>query len=263
RLRLRACFRRGGGRAGVVSTRFLAHEFDLVLTFIQGSDAFHRRRIAAKGRYVEIMARETARKRAERAALTAIVECRMLSAMRLDSASLAELRDQLRARGRRASLAPAALGTASDAPRARPPGPLSPDALAVVQRVSPLCEVLYLLLIADGRQDASELEVLRGAVRALTDNALRSAEIDDMLALYAARLENQSREQRLEQITAQLSFDRSDAEATFTLAAAMAIADDQPDLREQAMLGELRELLGIAPARAATLLGDVLDAFPG
>jgi tellurite resistance protein len=182
--------------------------------------------------------------------------------MRLDSESLAELRDQLRLKGSRASLVPPGHSSsvpppparASEAPH-RPP--LTPDALAVVQRVSPMCEVLYLLLMADGHSDARELELLRGAVRALTDGALRSGEIDDMLALYAAMLERQSRQDRLEQITAQLSLDRSDAEATFMLAAAMVIADETPDEREKSMLRELCELLGIARARAQILLDEV------
>jgi len=167
----------------------------------------------------------------------------------LDSASLIELRDQLRQRGARASLVPG--------PNPAPAGPLSADALAVVQRVSPMCEVLYLLLLADGHADARELEVLRGAVRALTDGALRTSEIENMLALYAARLECHSRHERLEQVTAQLALDRSDAEATFTLAAAMVIADEVPDERERAVLKELRELLGVPRARAQVLLGEV------
>ena len=182
--------------------------------------------------------------------------------MRLDSRSLAELRDQLRLRGSRASLVPpdphsSTAPAPAHAPEGAPRPALTPDALAVVQRVSPMCEVLYLLLLADGRSDARELQLLRGAVRALTDGALRSAEIDDMLALYAAMLERQSRQQRLEQITAQLSLDRSDAEATFMLAAAMVIADEAPDERERSMLTELRELLGIPRARAQVLLDEV------
>ena len=134
---------------------------------------------------------------------------------------------------------------------------MSADVLAVVQRVSPICEVLYLLLLADDAEDARELEVLRGAVRALTDGALRTAEIENMLALYATMLERHSRQERLERVTAQLALDRSDAEAAFTLAAAMVIADETPDERERAVLKELRELLGIPHARAQVLLGEV------
>jgi tellurite resistance protein len=144
-------------------------------------------------------------------------------------------------------------------PSSSAPAPLSADVLAVVQRVSPMCEVLYLLLVADEHHDPREDEVLRGAVRALTDGALRSRDIDDMITFYAARLEGQSRQERLEQVTAQLALDRSDAEAAFTLAAAMVIADERPDQREKAMLEELRDLLAISLKRAQTLLGEVLE----
>lgn len=170
--------------------------------------------------------------------------------MRLDSASLLELRDQLRLRGERPSLPPSTPPAGTDRP-------LSAESSAVVQRVAPMCEVLYLLLVADERHDPREHEVLRGAIRALTDGALRTQDIEGMLSRFDDRLHHQTREQRLEQVTAQLSSDRSDAEAAFTLAAAMVIADESPDQREKAMLQELRELLGISGKRAQTLLGEV------
>jgi len=169
--------------------------------------------------------------------------------MRLDSATLLELRDQLRQRGERLSLP-------SEPPR-KAGEPLSADASAVVQRVAPMCEVLYLLLLADEQRDVREDEVLRGAVRALTEGMLRTADIDGMLARFDAGLAHQSREHRLELVTAQLSSDRSDAEATLTLAAVMVIADETPDRREQAMLEDLRQLLGIPTPRAKLLLGEV------
>jgi tellurite resistance protein len=170
--------------------------------------------------------------------------------MRLDSASLLELRDQLRLRGKRLSLPPSA-------PPRGPDEPLSDEASAVVQRVAPMCEVLYLLLVADERHDPREYEVLLGAIRALTDGALRKQDIEGMLARFDDRLKHHTREQRLEQVTAHLASDRSDAEAAFTLAAAMVIADETPDQREKAMLQELREQLGISGKRARALLGEV------
>jgi tellurite resistance protein len=169
--------------------------------------------------------------------------------MRLDSASLLELRDQLRLRGERPSLIPSG-------PARGPDEPLSPDASAVVQRVAPMCEVLYLLLLADEQHDAREHGVLRGAIRALTEGALRTQDIEGMLSRFDRGLAHQSREDRLAQVTAQLAADRSDAEASFTLAAVMAIADDLPDQREQQMLEELREQLGISKKRAQILLGE-------
>jgi tellurite resistance protein len=171
--------------------------------------------------------------------------------MRLDSATLARLRDELRSRGARVSLPP---------PSGAPASPASVDVLAIMERVAPICEVLHLLMAADHESDAREQEVLRGTVRALTDGMLKTTVIDAMLARFEAALDAHGRENRLAQVTAQLSADRQDAEAALVLASAMAIADESPDERERAMLEELREQLGISPARARALIGETAPA---
>lgn len=170
--------------------------------------------------------------------------------MLLDSETLARLRDDLLRRGQRTSLpspAPAEPGA---------PAPLSADVAAVMQRVGPLCEVLYLLMVADDESDVRERDVLRGAIRALTDGALRTSAIDVMLARFQAGLRAHGRDGRLVQVTAQLSADREDAEAAFMLAAVMVIADDAHAAEEEELLSEIRELLGISRARAKLLLGE-------
>lgn len=174
--------------------------------------------------------------------------------MLLDSEALTRLRDELLQRGGRQSLAPE-------------PGPggrvhaSAAEVHAVMQRVAPLCEVLYLLMVADGQSDTDELDLLRGAIRALTDGALRSSFIDALLSRFEAALLAHGRQQRLEQVAAQLSADREDAEAAFTLAAVMTIADRSSSLVERATLDELRELLGISPQRAQVLLGAARESF--
>jgi hypothetical protein len=169
--------------------------------------------------------------------------------MRLDSETLARLRDELQKRGARASIPPA--------PGASPPPhESSPEVRALVQRLAPVCEVLYLLMLADHARDAREHEVLRGAVRALTDGVIRSATVDAMLARFDAAEKAQGRAARLAQVTAQLAADREDAEAAFVLAAVMAIADEAPDDAERRLLDELREQLGISRRRAWELLGE-------
>ena len=168
-----------------------------------------------------------------------------MDGMRLDSALLSRIRDELRHRGERRSTPPP---SAASAP--------TPEENAIAQRVMPFCEVLYLLMVADEQPDARELDVLRGAVRALTNGRLGSPAIDRQLARFQSALAMQGREQRLTELTGQLAADRQDAEAAYMLAAVMAIADETPDDREQAMLEELRELLGISARRAHTLLGE-------
>jgi tellurite resistance protein len=167
--------------------------------------------------------------------------------MRLDSRTLARLRDELRSRGARVSLPP-------------PPGGAAPkgsvDTTAIMERVAPICEVLYLLMVADGACDAREQEVLRGSARALTDGVLKTGVIEAMLARFAAALDAHGRDTRLLQVTGQLAADRQDAEAAYMLASVMAIADETPDAREHGLLEELREQLGISSARARVLLGE-------
>jgi tellurite resistance protein len=170
-----------------------------------------------------------------------------MSCVRLDSETLIRLRDELRRGGARRSLAPSA-------PASEPP---SVDVLAVVQRIAPLCEVLHLLMIADDRRDERELDVMRGAIRALTENSLRTSVIDGMLAQFEANVSRFGRDGRLAQVTAQLAADRLDAEAAYTLAAVMAIADESPDESERVWLEELRVMLGIKRLRASELLGEL------
>ncbi|MET0343769.1 MAG: TerB family tellurite resistance protein [Polyangiales bacterium] len=172
--------------------------------------------------------------------------------MQLDTETLARLRDELLQRGARHSLLPQPVGNAgAGAPV------FSADVAAVMQRVAPMCELLYLLMVADQDSDARERDLLRGAIRALTDGALRTGAIDALLARFQAGLEVHGRDARLAQVTAQLAADREDAEAAFTLAAVMVIADDQRSETEERLLAETRELLGISARRAGLLLGEV------
>ena len=173
-----------------------------------------------------------------------------MGGMLLDSETLARLRDDLLVRGERTSLPPPALT------EAEVPAPLSAEVVAVMQRVAPLCEVLYLLMVADEKSDARERDVLHGATRALTDGALRSSAIEVMLSRFQASLQAHGRDGRLAQVTAQLAADREDAEAAFVLAAVMVIADETHAIPEEELLAEIRELLGISRARAAVLLGE-------
>jgi len=172
--------------------------------------------------------------------------------MRLDSDLLARLRDELVHAGRLSTIPPPerAAVRQSDA-----------DRTALAERVSPLCEVLYLLMVADAEQHLDERSLLRGAVRALTDGALPDASIAAMVARFEATLARHGRDERLVQVTGQLAADRQDAEAAFTLAAVMAIADARTEAQEEALLAELRELLGISAVRARTLLGEARNSL--
>lgn len=174
--------------------------------------------------------------------------------MRLDSETLARLRDALR--GGVAHPPPVPDGAEAL------PGDGSPEMRAIAARIAPLCEVLYLLSVADHRHDARERAVMAGAIGALTEGALGEAAIERMIAGFEAALAAEGWESRLARSAGVLAADRRDAEAAFTLAAVMAIADEFPDERERVLLEELRAQLGISARRAQVLLGEAVSQLP-
>ena len=137
---------------------------------------------------------------------------------------------------------------------------MSPDAveeLNIVAEYGPLCEAMYLMMSADGAVGAEEKEVLRGALRNLAGDAIRSTHIDNMVADATKRAEEQGREARLKEVVALLHEDKARAEVAFVLAAAIAFADNAIADEENETLNELAEGLGIDEARANELLDDV------
>jgi hypothetical protein len=146
-------------------------------------------------------------------------------------------------------------GTASQ----RPP-PLAakaepkPEALAMTQRVRPFAEAMYLVLAADGAIGERERDVLRGAVRSLTDGMLSSASMEAMLAEFERGRALQGVESRLDTVAAALYDDRSDAELALGLMAAAGKADGRMAAAEQAIIVALGERLGIAEPHLRELL---------
>jgi tellurite resistance protein len=130
----------------------------------------------------------------------------------------------------------------------------SPEVQALVDRVSAICEVLYLVMVADGDSDAFEIRTIRGAIVALTAGGLSDATVDSMLQRYEASVAQRGQQERLDHVAAQLSADREDAEAAVALAAAVAMADDSIAHAEESVLMELCDSLGISSQRAAVIL---------
>ena len=161
----------------------------------------------------------------------------------LSNSTLARLRDQLLESGRR----PSAVATSA--------------AEAEGQRLhadyAPLCEAMYLMMAADGEVSGDEREVLRGALRNLSSSALRSADIDALLALAAGNVAAEGRAARLDAVAAELAEDRGRAEVAFVLAAAIAFADNAIADNENETLSSLAEALGIDEERAEALLDQV------
>src|SRR5262245_59528987 len=108
----------------------------------------------------------------------------------LSNSTLARLRDQLQARGRRPSLAA--------------PGPnMSADDVEFVNILAeygPLCEAMYLMMSADGKIGTAEREVLKGALRNLSGDSIRTAHIDLMLEDAGKQVAAHGRDARMQAV---------------------------------------------------------------
>jgi tellurite resistance protein len=135
----------------------------------------------------------------------------------LSNSTLARLRDQLRERGQRPSLVLPNMQA------------LSPDAaalLATTTQYGPLCEAMYLMMSADGHITNNERDVLKGALRSLSDDTVPSAHIEAMLDAASRNAAEFGRDARLGEVIEQLQDDPARAEVAFVLAAAIAFADN-------------------------------------
>lgn len=169
--------------------------------------------------------------------------------MQLRTATILRLRDAMLESGRRPSaVVSSAYETLTRA------GMLSAEETHALTRVEPLAEVMFLMSSADGNLAEEEREAVRGAIRGLADNRLRSGTINVMFENFAERLQQQGRDQRLHDIAQELAEHRSDAESAFVLAAAIALADDQVADEENAFINQLAEWLEIPSERSNELL---------
>ena len=141
-------------------------------------------------------------------------------------------------------------------------GLLSPEEANALNRVDPLAEAMYLMMSADGKLTDAERDAVRGAIRGLTNDLLRSGTINVMLENYAKRLSEQGRDARLHEIANEIAEEKSEAEAAFALSAAVALADDEVTDDENAFINQLAEWFGIAPERAGQIL-DQLEEDKG
>ena len=164
----------------------------------------------------------------------------------LSNSTLQRLIDQLRERGQRPSIA---------LPRGA--SPELAEGLTISAEYGALTEAMYLMMSADGHVSADEREVLRGALRALSTDTVRSVHIESLLDSAAKRVAEHGREARMAEVISQLSDDPARAEVAFVLAAAIAFADNAIADQENDTLNELAEGLGIDETRATALLDGV------
>jgi tellurite resistance protein len=172
--------------------------------------------------------------------------------MKLETATLRRLRDALLQSGRRDS------GVFTDAyailARADLLSDIERRALA---RVDPMAETMFLMMAADEQTLAAEKDAIRGAIRELTDDALQDGTIDVLLERYGESLAKHGREARLKEIALSLTDIPDDAETAFTLAAAVALADEHVAREERAFVEQLAQWFAITPERTAAILSQL------
>lgn len=170
--------------------------------------------------------------------------------MKIKTVTIERLRDALLQSGRRPSVV---LSSAYETLTRE--GLLSPEEASALNRVDPLAETMFLMMSADGEVADAERDAVRGAIRGLTDDLLRSGTINVMLQNYEQRLKDQGRDARLQEIASEIAEETSEAEGAFALSAAIALADDRVSDEENDFINQLAEWFGISPGRA----GEILD----
>ena len=165
--------------------------------------------------------------------------------MDLDTSSIRRLRDRL------LSVEPGSEPPETE--RGGGPGP-SEEHLALLERIGPLAETLFLTMEADGARDRAEKQAIRNAIDVLADDLLPGPLIDGFLARLEGALEAEGRSARLEALASRFALDRGDAETAFTLAAAVALSDGRIDEAERGWFEQMRRTFGIPAERAKALL---------
>ena len=133
------------------------------------------------------------------------------------------------------------------------------EAMQVVAEYGALCEAMFLVMLADKRVKNVERDVLRGALRILTNDRVRSNQIESMLDSASRNVAEHGFDARLDEVIQRLKGDTSRAELTYVLAAAVAAADGHVVPEEQAVLDTLSEGLGLDEKRIGELLTDLSE----
>lgn len=128
---------------------------------------------------------------------------------------------------------------------------------AVLRRVEPFAETMFLVMVADDHAATSETQALSAAVEILTDGLVGSDGVREMIDRFHDKLSAFGAEARLARIGASFGADRDDREIAFTLAAAMALADDEVAIGENRTLAWVREYFGISDQRVAALIESI------
>jgi tellurite resistance protein len=170
--------------------------------------------------------------------------------LNLQNETIALLRDRLKERGERPSMFSTDLSMLKQTE-------VPPE---VLLRFDALCEAMFLMAKADGTLDPAEADTLKGALRELSDNTVRTHHIQKMLESAEERLAKDGLDTRIQAVAKQLREDDGSAEAAFVLAAAVAFADEAIADEENEMLNKFAEALGLDADQAESLLDEMLGS---
>lgn len=168
---------------------------------------------------------------------------------RLPSAKLEDLRDRLRDRGRghKSMLLPST-------------APSVIEAVEFVEEYADICQVAYLMMVADRRVLNVEREVLRGALDIVSGGRVRTAHMDAMLDASARHVAKHGKESLLTRAVESLRVDPVKAETTVVIAAVVAVADEDLKPEEEELLAHLARDLAIDESHATRLLEELRGA---
>ena len=128
---------------------------------------------------------------------------------------------------------------------------------AVLERFAPFAETMYLMMLIDGHAASVELDAIHGAMQILTDGILDHDVLDGIFKRCARKAEEYGVEGRLQFVGAQLSRDRVDRETAFSLAAAVAIADNKLEDMEVSLMESIAEWYGISGKRSREIVQQI------
>ena len=161
----------------------------------------------------------------------------------IETTTIQRLRDALLEGGRAAPVDPAA-GEAVMSSRER----------AALARFAPFAEIMCLMMMIDQQEDVAEIDAIRGAMRLLTNDLLGDAALEDIFRRCRADASEFGVESCLQKIGARVSANRQDRETAFSLAAAVALADETLLASESKLMTSIAQWCGVSDQRASVLL---------
>jgi tellurite resistance protein len=130
----------------------------------------------------------------------------------------------------------------------------TPEMTAVLNRVAPIAEALFLVMSADGICTLEEKVALRGALRTITDDDLSEPAIHALVERLDESLGSERLSERVSRVASQLAGDRADSKVAIELAAALITADGLVTDDERHLLEQLAEETGYDPDAALALI---------